>query len=59
MTLEYNAELMLDNLEKRISFYKRDLITLDDLFGYMQALHEIGLLENEDIRHIVSELINR
>lgn len=57
MKAEYNAEAMIENLKKRVSFYKRDLVSFDDLFGYMQALHDIGLLEADDITLIVSDLI--
>ena len=58
MKAEYNAEAMIENLKKRVSFYKCDLVSFDDLFGYMQALHDIGLLESDDITMIVSDLIN-
>ena len=57
MKAEYEAEAMIENLKKRVSFYKRDLVSFDDLFGYMQALHDIGLLEADDITLIVSDLI--
>lgn len=58
MKAEFEAEAMIENLKKRVSFYKRDLVSFDDLFGYMQALHDIGLLEADDITLIVSDLIN-
>ena len=58
MKAEYNAEAMIENLKKRVSFYKCDLVSFDDLFGYMQALHDIGLLEADDITLIVSDLTN-
>ena len=57
MKTEYDAEAMIENLKKRVSFYKRDLVSFDDLFGYMQALHDIGLLEADDITLIVADLI--
>ena len=52
------AEAMIENLKKRVAFYKRDLVSFDELVGYMQALHDIGLLEADDITLIVSDLIN-
>ena len=52
------AEAMIENLKKRVAFYKRDLVSFDELVGYMQALHDIGLLEADDIALIVSDLIN-
>ena len=52
------AEVMIENLKKRVAFYKRDLVSFDELIGYMQALHDIGLLEADDITLIVSDLIN-
>ena len=58
MKSEFDAEEMIENLKKRVSFYKRDLVSFDDLFGYMQALHDIGLLEADDITLIVSDMIN-
>lgn len=58
MKTEYEAEAMIENLKKRVSFYKRDLVSFDDLFGYMQALQDLGLLEADDITMIVSDLIN-
>ena len=57
MKTEYDVEAMIYNLKKRVAFYKRDLVSFDDLFGYMQALHDIGLLEADDITLIVSDLI--
>ena len=57
MKAEFDAEAMINNLKKRVAFYKRDLVSFDDLFGYMQALHDIGLLEADDITLIVSDLI--
>ena len=57
MKAEYDAEKMIENLKKRVTFYKGDLVSFDDLFGYMQALHDIGLLEAGDIMLIVSDLI--
>lgn len=58
MKAEFDAVEMIENLKKRVSFYKRDLVSFDDLLGYMQALHDIGLLEADDITLIVSDLIN-
>ena len=58
MKAEFDAEEMIKNLKKRVSLYKNDLVSFDDLFGYMQALHDIGLLEADDITLIVSDLIN-
>ena len=58
MKAEFDAEAMIENLKKRVSLYNRDLISFDDLSGYMQALHDIGLLEADDITLIVSDLIN-
>lgn len=57
MKTEYDAEAMIENLKKRVAFYKHGLVSFDDLFGYMQALHDIGLLEADDITLIVSDLI--
>ena len=57
MKAEYEAEAMIENLKKRVSLYKSDLVSFDDLFGYMQALHDIGLLEADDITIIVADLI--
>ena len=58
MKAEFDAVEMIENLKKRVAFYKRDLVSFDDLLGYMQALHDIGLLEADDITLIVSDLIN-
>ena len=58
MKAEFDAEAMIENLKKRVAFYKGDLVSFDDLFGYMQALHDIGLLEADDITLIVSDMIN-
>ena len=58
MKTEFDAVEMIENLKKRVAFYKRDLVSFDDLLGYMQALHDIGLLEADDITLIVSDLIN-
>ena len=58
MKSEFDAEAMIENLKKRVLFYRSDLVSFDDLFGYMQALHDIGLLEADDITLIVSDLIN-
>ena len=58
MKAEFDAEAMIENLKKRGSLYNRDLISFDDLSGYMQALHDIGLLESDDIAMLVSDLTN-
>ena len=58
MKAEFDAEAMIENLKKRVSLYKRDLLSFDDLSGYMQALHDIGLLESDDIAMLVSDLTN-
>ena len=58
MKAEFDAEAMIENLKKRVSLYNRDLLSFDDLSGYMQALHVIGLLESDDITLLVSDLTN-
>ena len=58
MKAEFDEKAMIENLKKRILLYKRDLVSFDELFGYMQALHDIGLLESDDITLLVSDLTN-
>lgn len=57
MKAEYDVEVMIGDLKKRISFYKYGLVSLDDVLGYMQALHDIGLLKPNVIVLIISDLI--
>lgn len=57
MKAEYDVKVIIENLKKRIAFYKHGLVSLDDVLGYMQALHDIGLLKPDVIVLIISDLV--
>ena len=49
---------MLENLKRRIRMYKRNLVSLDDLLGYLQAMHDSGFLTAEEVTYIVDCVIS-
>ena len=49
---------MLENLKRRISMYKRNLVSLDDLLGYLQAMHDCGFLTAEEVTYILDCVIS-
>ena len=49
---------MLENLKRRIRMYKRNLVSLDDLLGYLQAMHDCGFLTAEEVTHILDCVIS-
>ena len=49
---------MLENLKRRIHMYKRNLVSLDDLLGYLQAMHDCGFLTAEEVTYIVDCVIS-
>ena len=49
---------MLENLKRRIRMYKRNLVSLDDLLGYLQAMHDCGFLTAEEVTYIVDCVIS-
>ena len=49
---------MLENLKRRICMYKRNLVSLDDLLGYLQAMHDCGFLTAEEVTYIVDCVIS-
>ena len=49
---------MLENLKRRIRMYQRNLVSLDDLLGYLQAMHDCGFLSAEEVTFIVDCVIS-
>ena len=49
---------MLENLKFRIRMYQRNLVSLDDLLGYLQAMHDCGFLTAEEGTHIIDYVIS-
>lgn len=49
---------MLENLNRRIRMYQRNLVSFDDLFGYLQALHDCGFLTAEEVTYIIDCVIS-
>lgn len=49
---------MLENLKHRIRMYQRNLVSLDDLLGYLQAMHDCGFLTAEEVTHIIDCVIS-
>ena len=48
---------MLENLKNRIRMYQRNLVSLDDLLGYLQAMHDCGFLTAEEVTYIIDCII--
>ena len=38
--------------------YKRNLVSLDDLLGYLQAMHDCGFLTAEEVTYILDCIIS-
>lgn len=49
---------MLENLKRRIHMYQRNLVSLDDLLGYLQAMHDCGFLTAEEVTYILDCVIS-
>ena len=49
---------MLENLKRRISMYQRNLVSLDDLLGYLQAMHDCRFLTAEEVTYILDCVIS-
>ena len=49
---------MLENLKRRIRMYQRNLVSLDDLLGYLQAMYDCGFLAADDVVYIVEFVIS-
>lgn len=58
-TLEYMEDKEFENLKCRLRAYKWGLVSLDDVFGYMQALVDIGYLQPADVTFIVECLTSK
>ena len=56
--IEREDVAMLENLKRRIHMYKRNLVSLDDLLGYLQAMHDCGFLTAEEVTYIVDCVIS-
>ena len=56
--IEREDVAMLENLKRRIRMYKRNLVSLDDLLGYLQAMHDCGFLTAEEVTYIVDCVIS-
>lgn len=44
---------IIEKVDKLYSMYQRSLITLDHVFGYLNACNDYGLLDNEEVQEIV------
>lgn len=49
---------MIENLKARVRMFNRDLISLDDLGGYLQCLHDMNMLTAEDVITILYLAMN-
>lgn len=49
---------MLENLKRRIRMYQRNLVSFDDLLGYLQAMHDCGFLTAEEVTYIIDCVIS-
>lgn len=49
---------MFENLKARCRLYRRDLITFDDVCGYMQALIDVGVISSSEVTYIIECLLS-
>lgn len=47
---------VLDNLKVRCLYYKMGLVSIDDVFGYLQALYDMKVLDCSDVLYIINYL---
>ena len=55
---EKEGVAMLENIKRRIRMYQRNLVSLDDLLGYLQAMHDCGFLTAEEVTYILDCVIS-
>lgn len=51
-------DYLLDCLRARCRMYERNLVTLDDVCGYMQALLDAGIIGRKDVEFILGCLMS-
>lgn len=49
---------MFENLKARCRLYRCDLITFDDVCGYMQALIDVGVISSSEVTYIIECLLS-
>lgn len=49
---------LFENLKKRCRMYRRDLVSFDDVCGYMQALVDVGVIGTADVTYIIECLLS-
>lgn len=52
------SDLLFENLKQRCRMFKRDLVSFDDVCGYMQALIDVGVIDEHDVSYIIDCLLS-